>query len=210
MQTDQIKTQIRQGIEIERQTGLLRQSVINLASVNDRTVTELDIQKVIDFVSEYIEHALALMQLIEESAGNAGALDDVQPILDACEEYFLAEDDIIPDHLGLVGLVDDAYLTHSLLQAFADKYKTYSGTSLLPLESHKDNAFVRRLIGEPFASILDEHVSATLDGPGLQQYRTQILQALGELNLSSKPDPVWGHAKASEIIDARIMAIGVF
>jgi uncharacterized membrane protein YkvA (DUF1232 family) len=210
MQTERIRALIEEGKIIERQTGMLRQAVINLANANSRSVTELEVQKVIDFVSEYIEHAPALMKLIEEAAANSGAQHDVQPILVATENYFLAPDDIIPDHLGLVGLVDDAYLTHSLMQAISDGYKSKSGKSLLPLEAHEDNAFVRRLIGEPFASILDDHVSATLGGPSVQQNIKQMLMALGQMNLSSGPDPIWGSVRASEIADARLGAMGVF
>ncbi len=210
MQSERIRALIEEAKIIERQTGMLGQAVINLANANGRSVTELEVQKVIDFISEYIEHAPALMKLIEEAAANSGAQHDVQPILDATENYFLAPDDIIPDHLGLVGLVDDAYLTHSLMQAISDRYKSQSGKSLLPLETHENNAFVRRLIGEPFASILDDHVSATLGGPSVQQNIKQMLTALGQMNLSSVPDPVWGNARPSEIADARLGAMGVF
>lgn len=189
---------------------MLRRAVINLAKVNGRSVTELEVQQVINFVSEYIEHAPALMKLIEESAANSGAQLYVQPILDATENYFLSPDDTIPDHLGLVGLVDDAYLTHSLMQAISDRYNAQSGKSLLPLDTHQDNAFVKRLIGEPFISILDDLVSATLRGPSVQQNLEEMLTALRELNLSAGPDPIWGNARASDVADARLEAMGVF
>ena len=189
---------------------MLRQAVINLATGNGRRVTELEVQKVINFISEYIEHALALMKLIEDAAANSGVQHDVQPILDATEDYFLAADDVIPDHLGLVGLVDDAYLTHKLMQAISDRYKSQSGKSLLPLEPHEDNAFVRRLIGEPFVTILDDHVAATLDGLTVQQNIKRILLALGQMNLSSGPDPIWGNTNTTEISDSRLGVIGVF
>jgi uncharacterized membrane protein YkvA (DUF1232 family) len=210
MQTERIRALIEEGKIIERRTGMLRQAVINLANVNGRRVTELEVQKVISFVSDYIEHAPALMRLIEEAAASSDAKHDVQPILDATETFFLAPDDIIPDHLGLVGLLDDAYLTHRLMQAISDRYKSQSGKSLLPLETHEDNAFVGRLIGAPFVSILDDHVSATLDDPGLQQNIEPMLSALGQMNLSSRPDPIWGNVSASEIVDARLGAIGLF
>jgi len=210
MQIDRIRALIIEGKTIERRTGILRQAVINLAHVNGRKVSELELQKVISFVSEYIDHAPALMQLIEEAATHSGAQHHVQPILDTTEDFFLAADDTIPDRLGLVGLLDDAYLTHSLMQSVSDRYKSKSGESLLPLETHEDNAFIRRLIGEPFVSILDDYVSATLHGPIMQQNIKQMLMALGQLNLSSGPDPIWGNVRASEIADARLGAMGVF
>lgn len=209
MQFDRIRALIEEGRAIERQTGMLRRAVINLARVNGRILTELQVQKVINFVGEYIEHAPALMKLISEAAANSDALQHVQPILDITENYFLSPDDTIPDRLGLVGLLDDAYLTHSLMQAISDKYRSQSGQSLLPLEPHEDNAFIRRLIGEPFVSILDSYVTATLRSPDMLQNIGQTLKALGQLNLSSGPDPIWGNVRASDITDARLWTIGL-
>ncbi len=189
---------------------MLRRALTHLAAVNRRAPTELDVQKAIGFIGEYVEHALALMLLIESAATSADALEEVQPVLDAAENYFLATDDTIPDHFGLIGLMDDAYLIHSLLQAISDHYKSQSGDSLLPMEAHRDNAFVRRLIGEPFASILDDQVSATLADPGLQKNLDRMSMVLGQMNLSSGPDPVWGNADPSGAADARLAAIGIF
>ncbi len=209
MKSEQIQALIAEGKAVERQTGMLRQTVINLAECNGRRVTELEVQKVINFVSEYIEHAPALMTLIEDATANYDEQENVRPILDATEEYFLAAEDIIPDRFGLVGLLDDAYLTHSLMQAISDRVKSHTGKSLLPMEPHADNAFIRRLIGEPFASILDDRVEATLAGPGLQENIHKMLVILGQLNLAAGPDPIWGYAQAPGMSDTRLAALGV-
>jgi len=210
MQTEQIRALIEEGKSAERQSGMLRRALTHLANVNRRGLTEPEIQKVINFVGAYVEHALALMILVEDAAANVDSLPEVQPVLDAAEDYFLAEDDTIPDHFGLIGLMDDAYLIHSLLQAISDNYRSQSGESLLPMEAHEDNAFVRRLIGEPFASILDGQVSATLAGTGLQENLNQVSMVLGKTNMSSRPDPIWGNADAPGNADARLAAIGIF
>jgi uncharacterized membrane protein YkvA (DUF1232 family) len=204
MQIERIRTQIEEGRTIEQQSGVLHRAVVNLAKLNGVRVTELQVKKIIDFVTEYIEHAVALMMIIEETAAMSGAQPDVQPILDVTEDYFLAPDDIIPDHYGLVGLLDDAYLTHRLLEAISDRYKSQAGKSLLPIDAHETNTFIKRLIGEPFVSILDEHVATTLDGLSEKQNINQILVTLAQMNLSSVPERVWGNAPVTEIIGARI------
>jgi uncharacterized membrane protein YkvA (DUF1232 family) len=204
MQIERIRTQIEEGKMIEQQSGVLHWAVSNLAKLNGVRVTELQVKKIIDFVIEYIEHAPALMMIIEETAAMSGAQPDVQPILDVTEDYFLAADDIIPDHYGLVGLLDDAYLTHMLMEAISDRHKSQTGNSLLPIDSHETNTFIRRLIGEPFVSILDEHVATTLDGLSEKENINQILVALAQMNLSSISEPIWGSAPVTEIIGARI------
>jgi uncharacterized membrane protein YkvA (DUF1232 family) len=204
MQIERIRTQIEEGKIIEQQSGVLRRAVGNLAKLNGVRVTELQVKKIIGFVTEYIEHAPALMMIIEETAAMSGAQPDVQPILDVTENYFLAPDDIIPDHFGLVGLLDDAYLTHTLMEAISDKYRLQTGNSLLPIDSHETNTFIRRLIGEPFVRILDEHVATTLDGLSEKQDINQILVVLARMNLPSVPQPSLGNTRVTEIIGIRI------
>ena len=204
MQIERIRTQIEEGKIIEQQSGVLHRAVVNLAKINGVRVTELQVKKIVDFVTAYIEHAPALMMIVEEKAAMSGAQPDVQPILDVTEDYFLAPDDIIPDHYGLVGLLDDAYLTHMLMEAISDRFKLQTGKSLLPIEARETNTFIRRLIGEPFVSLLDEHVATTLDGLSEKQNINQILVALAKMNLSSVPEPVWGNAHVTEIIGVRI------
>jgi uncharacterized membrane protein YkvA (DUF1232 family) len=204
MEIERIRTQIEEGKIIEQQSGVLHRAVVNLAKINGVRINELQVKMIIDFVTAYIEHAPALMLIIEESAAMSGAQPDVQPILDVTEDYFLAPDDIIPDHYGLVGLLDDAYLTHMLIEAISDRFKLQTGESLLPIEARETNTFIRRLIGEPFVSILDEHVATTLDGLSEKQNINQILVALAQMNLASVSEPIWGNAPVTEIIGAGI------
>ena len=106
------------------------------------TAAPLQVGKIVAFVTQYIEHAPALMIVIDEAATRNGAQTDVLPILEATENYFLVSDDIIPDHYGLVGLLDDAYLAHSLMEAISDRYMRQSGKSLVPIEAHALNTFI--------------------------------------------------------------------
>ena len=80
---------------------------------------------------------------------------------------------------------------------------------MLPFEGHEINAFVRYLIGEPYSSILDSHVAATLDSPAVQQNMEQMMAAMDQINLAAGPDPIWGYASAAEIADVRLGAMGV-
>lgn len=208
MRIEQIRAQIEEGKNVERQSGILRRAVINLAKLNGVSITGPEVAKVVEFVTEYIEHAPALMTVIEEAAAANDVLAHVQPILDASEEYFLAPDDIIPDHYGLVGLLDDAYLTHSLMEAISDRHKSESGESLFPKDAHKLNTFIRRLIGAPFVSILDERVATTLNDLTVEQNINRMLGALAQMDLSSVPDPVWGESGVPDITASRILATG--
>ena len=97
MQIEQIRARIDEAKAVEGRTGLLHRTIVNLAKINHLSFTEPDVTKAIDFVSDYIDHAPTLMTIIEETAAANDGLDDVRHMLDATEDYFLSQDDIIPD-----------------------------------------------------------------------------------------------------------------
>lgn len=204
MQIERIRAQIEEAKAIERQTSLLYRAVADLAMQNGARVSALQVGKVIDFVTEYIESAPTLMLIVEEAAIEHGAQRCVQPLLDAIEEFFLAPDDIIPDRLGLMGLLDDAYLAHTLLEAISDEYASQTGKALLPKDAYETNTFIRRLIGKPFVGMLDEHVSRTLEGMcGVQDIR-QLLVVLARMELSPVCAPIRGSLRVTEITGVNI------
>jgi len=206
MQIERLRAQIEEGKDIERRTGSLRRAVVNLLRRSGVRIVEQDVDKIVAIVTDYIEHAPVLMVAIEEAATQNGTQADVQPILDATASYFEAPDDIIPDRYGLVGLLDDAYLTHSLMERISDRYKLQSGKSLLPIEAHGMNAFIRRLIGVPFINILDEHVSATMESLRIDTEVNRILVAFEQIDLVSVADPLWGNLNTSDVSFLRIVA----
>jgi len=204
MQIERIRAQIEEAKTIERQSGVLYQAVVNLAQQNGTRVSALQVGKVIDVVTEYVESAPALMLIVEEAAMENGGQPFIQPLLDAIEDFFLAPDDIIPDHFGLAGLLDDAYLAHTLLEAISDKYESHSGKPLLPKDAYETNTFIRRLIGEPFVSMLDEHVSRVLEGLCEVEKIDQMLVVLERMQLSPVRQPILGSLRVSELIGIRI------
>lgn len=204
MQIEIIRAQIEEAKAIERRSGVLYRAIITLSRPNGARISALQAGKIIDFVTEYVESALTLMQIVEKAAVENGAQPNVQPLLDAIEDFFLAPDDIIPDHLGLAGLLDDAYLAHKLLQTISDEYASQSGKSLLPKDAYESNTFIRRLIGEPFVSMLDEHVSRTLESMCGVQEIDQMLVALGRMQLSPVRQPMRGCLHVTEFIGVPI------
>ena len=56
--------------------------------------------------------------------------------------------------------------------------------------------------------ILDQHVSATMEGLGVELDLNQVLEALAQIELASIPDPLWDNVGASQISTLRIMSTG--
>ena len=65
------------------------------------------------FVYDYIEQVPYMLTVAWTSARNVGIETEVQRILRMVESYWIEDDDVIPDNLGIFGILDDAYCSLS-------------------------------------------------------------------------------------------------
>ena len=200
----EIRALIDEAKANERHTGVLYRAVIELARNNGEHINALQAGKVIDFVTAYIEQVPALMSAVEDAAAGHGRESDVRPLLDAIEAFFLDPDDVIPDHFGLAGLLDDAYLAHSLLTAAGRELESTSGRRLLPGDADRTNRFIRRLIGEPFAGMLDAHVASAIDEMGGVERAGRMLIEIAQVELTAIIDSLGFSTRVTEITGVRI------
>src|SRR5210317_2105000 len=110
------------------------------------------------FVCSYIEQVPYMLTVAWTSAKNVGIENEVQQILQMVESYWLEDDDVIPDSLGIFGILDDAYCSLSSMQTVSDLYRTQTGKFLFPDDLTSANKIMRKIIGEPYISQLDEIV----------------------------------------------------
>jgi len=209
MQTQTIRRMITDAVNHEANTGTLSGLVAQFAQSQGLQPSAADIAGVVKLIQEYVEHAPAFLEAAATAAEQAGITGQVMPILEVAEQYFLSPVDVIPDHLGLVGLMDDAYLVHCLIQGISELYQQQTGNPLLPIDTTALNRFMRGLIGEPGASVLDTAVAGTLGMPNIQQALQQLVTNYGPTMSMEGPDPIWGNASIDEIVDARLGAMGV-
>ena len=210
METDAIDRQIRQAVEHEKRTGTLLNLLRQYAQSHGARPSAADLAGTVTFVGEYVKHALAILQELEAAAQRAGASQEIAPLVSAAEQYFLAPVDLIPDQLGLVGLIDDAYLAHSLVQAASDQHRQRTGVALLPtpMDLTAANQVIRSLIGEPIASQLDAAVAGAVVMPAFQQ-------ALAQFPVMGSPlpmvrDPIWGDMSINDRTNHMMGMLGIF
>ncbi len=208
MRTNKIRELIQAAVANEDASHNLSEALRGLARIRGVSLSPPQLAPIEQFVQQYVEHAPAYLDAIAAVAEQAGLIREWQPILSAAEDYFLEPNDLIPDQLGLLGFVDDAYVTHSILQGLSESYRQKTGTALLPLEMNQANAVMRGLIGEPHAGILDNWVRNALHQPTIQDAINAIIAAGFQYPINS-PDPIWGNASPSEIANARLGAMGV-
>jgi uncharacterized membrane protein YkvA (DUF1232 family) len=162
MQTQVIQTMIWVASAHEERTGSL---AALLAETAGGDADPEAVGHVVDFLREYVQFVPSLLLETAKAADAAGVADTVFPLLEAAESYFFAPDDVIPDRDGLQGLVDDAYLAQSLVQAISDGHRAATGQPLIPVDLGPANAVVRLLVGEARGRELDAILAATLEMP---------------------------------------------
>ena len=89
MKTKQIRRIIQQAVATEKTTGNLRKAIIGLAVLRGVQLNEPQLNGVIRFIREYIEHVPGLIDQIYAHAKGKGVIDQISSILEAAEEYFI-------------------------------------------------------------------------------------------------------------------------
>jgi uncharacterized membrane protein YkvA (DUF1232 family) len=207
MNTKAIRKQIKKAAKIEEETGNLYSELRNYFSQRGIT-NKKELSATFEFLNSYIKHVPELLDLIYQRANEHGILNYIQPIIEYAEQYFFIAEDLIPDHYGLLGLLDDAYLAHCLMQGLSDKYQRQTGQTLLPNDMTNANRVVRVLLGDINGNILDASVMNLINGPSIEQTLNALLSNYNMFNVSG-PDPIWGNASISEIAETRLGAMGV-
>jgi hypothetical protein len=150
-----------------------------------------------------------VLAVVAESCGADPGDDDLdQGVQEMVDSYWREGDDIIPDELGIIGLLDDAYCSMTSLQAVSDHYRLQTGKHLFPNDLSDANHAMRRIIGEPYASELDRIVIRTMKETGLVETVTSLAGEEKRLNLAAD-STIWNHGPAGRIDITSLAALGV-
>jgi uncharacterized membrane protein YkvA (DUF1232 family) len=160
------------------------------------------------FVIAYIEQVPYMMKVAWTAASNVGLQKEMQRILEMVESYWVDGDDVIPDGLGVIGLLDDAYCSLNSLQAVSDHYRLQTGKHLFPNDLSEANRAMRQIIAEPYASELDRIVIRTMKETGLIDAVTALASEEKRLNFAAN-STIWGHGPAGRIDIGGLGRLGI-
>jgi molybdopterin converting factor small subunit len=166
MNTAALREQISLAHQHEASTGQLAQQLekklphlhpaISLAE-GDRNIV------MTRFVTAYVDLVPDLLDAANDVAREAGIESQVKPVLKIAEQFFLQPPAILTGHIGLDGLLDEAYLAHRLVEEVNDLYIKHFGQPLIPADTTVANLIAHQLIGEKFANQLDEAIHHAVD-----------------------------------------------
>jgi len=170
--------------------------------------TPEDLEHGAQFIRAYIEQVPYMVKVAWTSAANVGLQSQMLQILETVESYWIEGDDVIPDDLGIIGLLDDAYCSLTSLQAVSDHYRLQTGKHLFPNDLTAANKAMRKIIGEPYAPELDRIVIRTMTETGLIEAVKALANEEKRLNFATN-STIWSHSPAGELDIADLKKLGL-
>jgi uncharacterized membrane protein YkvA (DUF1232 family) len=178
-----------------------------LAERNGIVPDERDLDRGARFVIAYMEQVPYMLKVAITAAINVGLEREMQQILSMVVGYWDQEEDIIPDHLGVIGLLDDAYCSLTTLQAFSSHYQLQTGKHLFPDDLSAANRVMRQVIGDPYVGQLDDFVTRAIRESGVMDAVRSLASEDKERYLAANAN-IWNHGPAGEMSVEPLLALG--
>jgi uncharacterized membrane protein YkvA (DUF1232 family) len=160
------------------------------------------------FVAAYVGLVPYMMKIAWTSASNVGLEKEMECVLETAESYWREGDDVIPDELGMIGLMDDAYCSLTLLQAVSDNFRLLTGKHLFPDDLTEANQAMHRIIGEPYVSELDRLVVRTMKEACLVQAVKKLADDDKQIHLDSD-STIWNHGPVGHVDVQGLKGLGL-
>jgi len=160
------------------------------------------------FIYNYMEQVPYLLTVAWTSARNVGLETEVKHILEMVESYWIENDDVIPDSLGIIGLLDDAYCSLSSMQTLSDLYRQQTGKHLFPDDLTSANKIMRKIIGEPYTTELDEIIDKAVADAHVKE-AVELMASPEKQQLLDKQATIWNHGPVSELPVSHLSGLGL-
>jgi len=159
-----IRETIAAAIRKEGETNQLRLRLEEqLPQLSDKLVLPDDapLPALMSFITDYVKSVPGCLQLVTAVSKRQGFYDYAAPFLHMAEDYFLQPPDELPADEGLEALLDEAFLAHRLLEEINDHHIKQLQRPLLPVDMTEANIIVHHLLGDEFATRLEQLVQFT-------------------------------------------------
>jgi uncharacterized membrane protein YkvA (DUF1232 family) len=208
MDTSRIETMISELCGDEHAGRDLYDLLAVVAERNEIEPVDEELEIGTQFVLGYIEQVPYMLKVAATAAVNVGLESSMEAILAAVRSYWLQDEDVIPDHLGVIGLLDDAYCSLTTLQAVSDHFQLQAGKHLFPDDLTAANRVMRKIIGEPYASDLDRFVTKAIKEAGVMQAVKALASEDKRRHFDANAN-IWNHGPAGEMPIAALRGLGL-
>ena len=208
MDTAQIENIISRQFADPRSALDLQKLLRVVAERQGAQPSAMDLSHGSSFIYNYLEQVPYLLTVAWTSARNVGLETEVTSILKMVESYWIEDDDVIPDSLGIFGLLDDAYCSLSSMQTLSDLYRMQSGKHLFPDDLTAANKVMRKIIGEPYTAELDELVDKAIADAQVEE-AVKWLASPEKQQLLDSQATIWNHGPVSQLPVSQLSGLGL-
>jgi len=188
MHTDVIRKQIRLAWDEEARSGafasLIRRQLQRTGASPDADAARDD--AILASWRAQLDLVPDLLDQLRDAAAQAGVSEQVEPVVQAAEGYFLDPDDVLPDSNGVLGLLDDMYLALSLIHAVSEEQRLRVGQPLLDTDLTDLIDVVRPLFVGNRRAALNDLIEQALGRPEIARSVKQLAKTGCVLNVRSR------------------------
>lgn len=208
METGQIKKIIDDQFADATSVTDLNELLTTVAERHGVQPEAIELARGSSFIYNYIEQVPYLLTVAWTSAKNVGLETEVKSILEMVESYWIEDDDVIPDTIGVIGLLDDAYCSLSTMQTISDLYRMQTGKHLFPDDLSAANRIMRKIIGEPYVTELDAITSRAIEEARVKESIRELTSPEKQKLLDSQAT-IWNHGPVSELPVKQLAGLGL-
>ena len=208
METSSIQKIISDQFDDPRSAADLQKLLTQVAKSKGSNPDDKDLAQGLSFIYNYMAQVPYMLTVAWTSARNVGLETEIKSILDMVESYWIEDDDVIPDSLGIVGLLDDAYCSLSSLQTLSDLYRTQTGKFLFPDDLTAANKIMSKIIDEPFITELDVIVSEAVTKANVKE-AVKLLASPEKQKLFDSQATIWNHGPVSKLPVSQLACLGL-
>lgn len=212
MKTDKIKKIISKSVRNERTTHSFAKLVKKVARQNGKNLTNEQADGITEFVIQYVESVPALIEQGIREAPKLGIQNEMNQMMLELKKYWILEQDLVPDSLGLIGITDDAYASLYLLQTLSDYCQSMYNRPLMKIGFTNSNKIVRELLGNNIAAILEQRVQATIGNIMVNNIFNQSFQKIFNSGFAfTNPFAAYNQQREiEEQVNVQMGAMGIF
>lgn len=208
METSQIEELIVLHCSDDQAEKDLHELLAVIAERNGITPDQPELERGSRFVIGYVEQVPYMLKVAMTAAANVGLETEMEQILDMVRSYWAQELDVIPDHLGVIGLLDDAYCSLTSLQSVSDHFQLQTGKYLFPDDLSAANRVMRKIIGDPYVTELDRFVTGAVKDAGIMQAVKALASPDKQAHFASQAN-IWNHGPAGKMPPDHLNGLGL-
>ena len=203
MDTSSLHEQIETAVAIEAKEGHLANYLADRAAERGVPFTDRQRREALELFENYIRSVPELLAGAMASAAGTPVEATMAKVMQAAVVYWDEPDDLVPDQLGVLGLLDDAYFSLRLLQLVSARLREESGQTLVNDDLSALDSVVRDILGEQLADVLDELVVLSLSNAPVDELIATIAEHSGGFTLASAQTSFTG-LSVVELVEERL------